>query len=256
MRSQQRTNSWQLPTKWISLIGRNLPIVAFLGLAFAGMLTIYWFFTPADSDSGIAFAASTGSLSAPIYKAIPAKPVAQRLTQSPGPIRIGLVAGHRESDSGAVCDDGLTEAEVNLNMVEKVATILQSQGVHTEILDEFDQRLGSYGATAVISIHADSCQYYNEQATGFKIAGSSYTDSSPLSVCVEQAYRIGTQLPYHATTITPHMTDYHVFRTLPTGVPAIIIETGFLNLDRELLTTNSDIPAMAIADGIFCYVNQ
>ncbi len=256
MRSQQRTNSWPMPTGWIRLLGRNVPIVVFLGLSLVGMLTVYWFFSPADSGNVTAFAVGSSSLSAPIYKAVPSKSILQRLAQSPGPLRIGIISGHKESDSGAVCEDGLTEVEVNLNIAEKVAALLRGQGIHTEILDEFDQRLGNYGATAVISIHADSCQYINEQATGFKIAGSSYTDSSTLSACVEQTYQAATQLPYHSNTITPHMTDYHVFRTLPAGVPAIIVETGFLNLDRELITTNADIPATAIADGILCYINQ
>jgi hypothetical protein len=51
------------------------------------------------------------------------------------------------------------------------------------------------------------------------------------------------------------MTDYHAFRTLPPGVPAIILETGFMNLDRALLTTNADIPAIGILSGIQCFLD-
>jgi N-acetylmuramoyl-L-alanine amidase len=47
------------------------------------------------------------------YKEIPSRPVQQRLAQSPGPLRVGIIAGHAGFDSGAVCDDGLTEVEVN-----------------------------------------------------------------------------------------------------------------------------------------------
>jgi N-acetylmuramoyl-L-alanine amidase len=116
--------------------------------------------------------------------------------------------------------------------------------------------LQNYQATALVSIHADSCTYYNELATGFKIAGSSYTDSQALSICVEQAYREATEMPYHANTITEHMTDYHAFREIGVGTPAIIVETGFMNLDREILTTNSHIPAMGISNGILCFLNE
>ena len=232
-----------------------MPIVLFLVLAAAGMLVVYWFFSPVDG-SVQAVASGSDLLSAPIYKAVPAKPVTQRLAQSPGPIRIGLIAGHKGSDSGAVCDDGLTEAEVNLNITEKVAGALLAQGIHADILDEFDPRLSNYGGTAVISIHADSCIYFNELATGYKVAGSSRTDSAQLQSCMEAAYQQATQLSYHANTITPHMTDYHAFRTIPEGVPAIIIETGFMNLDRALLTNNADTPASGILSGIQCYLDS
>ena len=88
------------------------------------------------------------------------------------------------------------------------------------------------------------------------MAGSGLTDSSTLQSCVEQAYGEATNLPIHSNTITPHMTDYHVFRTLPVGVPAIIIEVGFLNLDRAMLTDAPDIPANGVFRGIDCYLAQ
>lgn len=236
-------------------MGRNISILLFLALATAGMIAVYWFFSPPQESSAQAVA-SGGTLSAPIYKAVPAKPVLQRLPQSPGPIRIGIISGHMGSDSGAVCGDGLTEAQVNENIANIVAATLRDRGVPTDILAEFDNRLPSYGATAVISIHADSCDYINELATGFKIAGSSYTDSSALSICMEQAYQTATQLTYNANTITPHMTDYHAFRALPRGVPAIILEVGFLNLDRAVLTENAHVAAEGVTNGILCYLQQ
>lgn len=257
MQSDYGDNRWENGSfDWLHLLGRNLPIVLFVFLAFAGMGLTYWFFSPPEATAEMIANSSTSSLSAPFYKPIPAKPVLQRLAQSPGPIRIGLVAGHKGSDSGAVCDDGLTEAEVNSNIAERVAGALLAQGIHADILDEFDPRLSNYGGTAVISIHADSCIYVNDLATGYKVASSSRTDSTQLQSCIESAYRQATQLPYHANTITPHMTDYHAFRTLPEGVPAVIIETGFMNLDRGLLTNNADIPAYGILSGIQCYLDS
>ena len=257
MQSDFRDTNWENSSfDWLHLLGRNLLIVLFLLLAIVGMGIVYWFFSPPEATAELIASTSSSSLSAPIYKPIPAKPVLQRLAQSPGPIRIGLIAGHKGSDSGAVCDDGLTEAEVNLNITEKVAGALLAQGIHADILDEFDPRLGNYGGTAVISIHADSCVYYNDLATGYKVAPSSRTDSSLLQNCMETAYAQVTQLPYHANTITPHMTDYHAFRTLPEGVPAIIIETGFMNLDRTILTTNADVPASGILNGIQCFLDS
>jgi N-acetylmuramoyl-L-alanine amidase len=256
MQSEYREDSWENESfDWLHLLGRNLPIVLFLLLAFAGMGLVYWYFSPPEATAEI-IANSSYTLSAPIYKPIPAKPVAQRLPQSPGPIRIGIIAGHKGSDSGSVCADGLTETEVNLNIAERVAGALLAQGIHADILDEFDPQLSSYGGTAVISIHADSCTYVNDSATGYKVAASSFTDSTQLQNCIQSAYQQATQLPYHANTITPHMTDYHAFGTLPEGVPAIIIETGFLSLDRDKLTIEADKPASGLLNGIQCYLEQ
>jgi N-acetylmuramoyl-L-alanine amidase len=204
----------------------------------------------------VAASGASSTYSAAFAKPVPPRPITQRLAQSPGPVRIGVISGHKGNDSGAVCTDGLTEAEVNENIAVRVVSALQARGIQADLLNEFDPRLQGYVATGLISIHADSCDYINDLATGFKISGSSYTDSSALSICVEGAYQAGTGLEFHANTITLDMTDYQAFRQIAVGTPAIILEVGFLNLDRELLTTQPDVVAGAITDGIFCYIDQ
>ncbi len=258
MQSQHRnTASYTESPSVLRLLMSNLPIVVFLVLSMLGMGAVYWYFSPTDSTAESAEVVGLeGSLSAPIFKAVPAEPVAQRLMQSPGPLRIGIIAGHMGSDSGSVCDDGLTEAIVNTNMAEMVVAELGTRDIRSEILEEFDNRLDGYSATALISIHADSCTYINELATGYKLAGSSLTDSSQLSICMEKEYGQATQLPYHENTITPHMTNYHAFRKIAPGTPAIIIETGFINLDRELLTNNASIPVSGVVNGILCFLGS
>ena len=51
------------------------------------------------------------------------------------------------------------------------------------------------------------------------------------------------------------MTDYHAFREIAPGTPAIIIETGFMYQDRELIYDNAEVPANGITNGILCYLN-
>lgn len=240
---------------WLSFLGRIWPFMLFLILATAGMWAVYMLFSPAGDEADVIAAVRNTGLSAPFIKAVPAKPVSQRIVQSPGPMRVGIISGHKEFDPGAVCDDGLTEVEVNLTIAQMVVANLRTEGIRTDLLDEFDARLDGYSGTALVSIHADSCDYFNDEATGFKIAGSMITDSSQLSSCVEESYREMTQLPYHANTLTQDMSDYHAFYDIAPGTPAIIIETGFMNLDRQLLTGTSDIPAKAISEGILCYIN-
>ncbi|MEZ4515422.1 MAG: N-acetylmuramoyl-L-alanine amidase [Chloroflexota bacterium] len=209
-------------------ISRNLSFAIFFLVAAGLMVGVYLYFSPASGVAEVVAAEGISTtFNAAFIKPVPRKPVQQRVAQSAGPIRFGIISGHKNFDSGAVCDDGLTEAEVNESIAIRVIAALQAAGVPADLLDEFDPRLEGYVATGLVSIHADSCDYINDLATGFKIAGSSFTDSSQLSICIEGEYQAATQLPYHANTITPHMTDYHAFREIARGVPAIIIETGF-----------------------------
>ncbi|MDX1412774.1 MAG: N-acetylmuramoyl-L-alanine amidase [Candidatus Promineifilaceae bacterium] len=256
MSSPYDDNTWESSTAtWIAFLGRILPFVVFFVVAAAGMYAAYLFFSPDGSEIGVVETVRSAGLSAPFFKAVPQKPAQQRLAQSPGPIRIAIISGHRNFDPGAVCEDGLTEAEVNLNIAEKVVANLRLRGIRAMILDEYDDQLQGFSGTALISIHADSCEYFNDQATGYKIAGSAFADSSLLQSCMENTYQSATQLSYHPGTVTADMLDYHAFYEIAQGTPAIIIETGFMNLDRELLTERSDIPANAITDGILCFLN-
>ncbi|MFQ5434706.1 MAG: N-acetylmuramoyl-L-alanine amidase, partial [Anaerolineae bacterium] len=243
---------------WLRWLIRNLPIVLFFLFAIIGMVAIYLAFNPTGGDAEMIAAAvgSGGELSAPLMKIVPEKPVRQRLTQSRRPIRVGVISGHRGFDSGAVCADGLTEAQVNETLANELVNNLQASGIRVELLDEFDERLNNYSGTAVISIHADSCAYINDLASGFKIAASQRTDSDQLFSCMAQAYQTATNLFYHANTITGDMVDYHAFGRIAPGTPAIIIEVGFLYLDRELLTTNSEPVVTGLTNGVMCYLDN
>lgn len=250
----------------LKTIRHNLPVVLFLAISVVILLAVYVFFSPdADSLETIAESAAIdlngsnvdgNAPIAAIEKPVKPKPVAQRLAQSPPPERIGLIAGHRGSDSGTECADGLTEVEITTAVVEQLADELRQGGLEVDSLDEFDARLEGYSASALVSVHVDSCDYINELATGYKLAGSPYTDSSRLSICVEQSYGEATALPYHPNSITPHMSDYHAFRKLGPITQAVIIEIGFLNLDRQLLTTGSDAVVDGLSNGIMCFLEN
>jgi len=237
-------------------LGHNARLTLFLLLAAAGMIAIYLYFNPDPGDATPIIEAVQGE--GPLTAILPgneteaqATPVAGQPTH-----RIGLIAGHKDNDSGAVCEDGLTEAEINYDIAQRVAVSLASHGVASDILSEFDSRLPSYQADALISIHADSCDEINDLATGFKIAATTMNDSSVLEQCILQQYYLTTGLAYHANTITPHMTDYHAFREINPAMPALIIEVGFMNLDRAILTAQADIPAEGLVQGIMCYVEK
>jgi len=174
--------------------------------------------------------------------------------------RIGIVAGHWQNDSGSVCADGLTEQEVNLKIATLVQEKLTALGYQVDLLSEFDDRLMQYKGIVLISIHNDSCDYINNEATGFKVAAamhSAYPEkANRLTACLVDRYARDTGLTFHANSITNDMTNYHAFDEINTETTAAIIETGFLNLDRKILTEHPEIVAQGIVDGILCYIRN
>jgi N-acetylmuramoyl-L-alanine amidase len=190
-----------------------------------------------------------------------AQPAAVQITATPSPRpRIGLVAGHWGNDSGSVCPDGLTEEEVNLKIAELTRELLMKAGYEVDLLKEFDPRLTEYHALALVSIHNDSCSYINDQATGFKVAAASSSaypeKATRLTACLSSRYERDTGMSFHYNTVTRDMSEYHAFREIHADTTAAIIETGFLNLDRQILTEHTDKVAQGVADGIICYIRN
>lgn len=174
--------------------------------------------------------------------------------------RIGLVAGHLGNDSGAVCKNGTTEVDINLRIATLVRQYLMEEGYEVDLLKEYDERLNLYSAVALISIHNDSCEYIDENATGYKVAAAmsnAYPEkASKLTACLIDRYSKATGLEFHYNTITDDMTSYHAFSEINSNTIAAIIETGFMNLDYQLLTEHTDIVARGVANGILCYVRN
>lgn len=216
------------------------------------LLAVYLWFSPASDQRSSG--RETGHLALLPPKAVPAPPATRRSPQMHGRTRIGILAGHYGFDSGAVCPDGLTEASINLNIANLVVEQLESEGIATDLLEEYDDRLNGYVASALISIHADSCIY--PEASGFKVAsleGSSNPWNQTLVECIADEYGHQTGLFFHANSITYDMTQYHAFNTIAPETPGAIIEVGFMLTDRELLTEQPELVAQGIVDGIHCF---
>jgi len=180
-------------------------------------------------------------------------------TPQPRPT-IGIIPGHQGISGGAECSDGLTELMVNQNVAFKVMELLVADGYDVDILDELDPDLEDYYALALVSIHADSCEFINEQATGFKVSpalDATRPDKSlRLSACITSRYMEYSGLPIHTGSITEDMTYYYAFDIVRQDIAAVIIELGFLNLDRQILTEQPDLLAEGIYNGILCYIHN
>ena len=216
---------------------------------------------------------SPGEFVAQLLAAASARPAAVQpnaegeIVPAESGVRIGIVAGHSGAnptsgyvDPGAVCEDGLTELQVNQNIANLVVRSLQAAGYNADLLEEWDPRMTGYRAVALVSIHADSCVFINNDATGFKVAAALDTAipdrAQRLVDCLADRYAADTGLAFRSGSITRDMTEYHSFYEINSDTPAAIIETGFLYLDREFLTREPERAARGIAEGILCYINN
>ncbi|MGC9467923.1 MAG: N-acetylmuramoyl-L-alanine amidase [Anaerolineae bacterium] len=197
-----------------------------------------------------------GPIVIPLGTRAPTPTPTPEFTPTPQIPLIGVIAGHTGSDSGAICDDGLREVDINLGIAREVVNLLRAYGWRVELMEEFDARLNGYEADALISIHADSCNVPGK--SGFKVARaeSSYipVPEDRLVDCISRHYAEATGLPFDPFTITYDMRRYHAYYEINPNTPAAIIETGFMLDDRALLTERPEVVAQGIVQGLICFV--
>jgi N-acetylmuramoyl-L-alanine amidase len=174
--------------------------------------------------------------------------------------RVGIIAGHHgpENDPGAVCSDGLIEADINFNVAQLVVKNLRERGFSVDLLDEFDPRLKDYRVAALVSIHSNDCSEYEGGASAYLVARAAARPAGGtddiLAECISSYYQAITQIE-RRFSLTLDMTDYHTFREIHPLTPAAIIELGFMRDDRLLLTEHQDGLAQGITNGILCFLN-
>lgn len=219
------------------------------------LATIFTFFTPANIFSGQVIDEMLFMMAeTPQTAGVPAQSLGDPNR------RIGIVSGHWGYDSGAVCPDGLTEQEVNLRISTMVKQNLVNMGYQVDLMQEFDPLLSGYLAPVVVSIHNGSCEYEGDTATGFKIATAlgtkNYGAADKLNICLINQYTSLTGLIQNYNKTTPDMTNFHTFNELDPATVAVVVEAGYLNLDRQILTEKPELVAKGISAGILCYMEQ
>jgi N-acetylmuramoyl-L-alanine amidase len=248
-------------------MGKKIGTIGLFAIAFVlGIAYVLWLTTSMSSDEPTATVPATSrpAVAGPTRTLRPTRtPGATQTPEvppSPNPlfrdVKVGIVAGHWRHDPGAVCPDGLKEVEINRDVGSRVVTSLQQKGYTAELLPEFSDKLDGYEADAFVSIHTDSCGV--PDASGFKVARVSGSvipkEEDRLVACLVQEYGQATGLRFHKNSITFDMTSYHAFREIAPGTPGAIIELGFMDADRELLTERSPEVAQAVVQGIVCFL--
>jgi hypothetical protein len=207
---------------------------------------------------------------------IPAVTLSARATPTaataPTPLRVGIQVGHWRAaelpdeqlqlrDSTGVFAGGHAEAEVGLDIAQRIAALLASDGIVVDVLPATIPP--GYAADAFVALHADGAE--SSDARGFKLATPLAASRASLHLLETLADEYGhaTGLPRGGAS-TANMRGYYAFNyrryahAIARITPAVIIEMGFLTNadDRTLLLDRPDLAAVGIANGIVRYLNQ
>ncbi len=189
------------------------------------------------------------------------------------PPRVGLQVGHLRSNelpdelerlrtSTGARWGNVSEAELNLEIVNRVKPLLEAQGVMVDVIPATVPP--AYSADAFLAIHADGAA--GSGPRGWKLATPwrASEASKQLLAAVAAAYGPATGMPEDVGGVTINMKGYYAFswrrytHAIDRYTPAIIVEMGFMTnaADRAILFGQPDRVARGIADGILAYLAQ
>ena len=193
------------------------------------------------------------------------------LYDPPGQRRVGLQAGHWLNDEvppelgrlqGGAVGGGRQEWQVNLDVAQRTAVLLEAAGVQVDVLPATVPP--RYRANAFVALHADGDPA--GQARGFKVARPGFSSlpdvDDRLVESLNQVYAADTELPRDDEHISLRMRYYYAFNSrrychaVAPGVPQAIIEMGYLtsSVDRGLLIGDPDKLARGVADGVQAFL--
>jgi hypothetical protein len=190
-----------------------------------------------------------------------------------GPPKIGLQVGHLNSSEApdelarlrantGTSGGGKWEYEINNEIAQKTAKLLETRGIVVDILPATVPV--DYWADAFIAIHADG--NLDRTVSGYKVAPPwrDWTGKADeLSSLIEKSYGFSTGLPVDPN-ISRNMRGYYAFswwryeHAIHEMTPGVIVETGFLTnaSDQKIIIHNQDLAAQGIASGIIEYLKK
>jgi N-acetylmuramoyl-L-alanine amidase len=193
------------------------------------------------------------------------------LYDPPGPRRVGLQAGHWLTDQvppelhglqGGASGGGRQEWQVNLDVAQRAASLLQASGVQVDVLPATVPP--RYQANAFLALHADGDT--TGQTRGFKVARPGFSSIPDIDdrfvEAINQVYGSETELPRDDEHISLRMRYYYAFNSrrychaVAPGVPQAIIEMAYLTsaVDRQYLIGDPQRLAQALADSIHAFL--
>ena len=195
------------------------------------------------------------------------------LYDPPGAKRVGLQVGHWQIDQvpselhglqGGTSGGGRQEWMVNLDVAQRAAALLETNGIQTDVLPATVPE--HYRANAFLAIHADGDP--TGQVRGFKITRPGFSSVPDIDdrfvQALDDAYANATKLPRDDEHISLRMRYYYAFNSrrychaVAPGVPQAIIEMAYLTsaVDREFLIGDPDMLAQGIAQGVETFLRS
>lgn len=192
---------------------------------------------------------------------------------APGPRRIGIQAGHWETEKAppelwrletqtGTSWNGVTEVEINLDIAKRVKSLLEPKGFVVDVLPTTIPP--GYVADAFVALHGDGDG--TGENSGFKMAFSSRRTpyEAALLESIKAHYGAATGLPYDSARISRNMIGYYAmswqrikYSTAP-HTPSVILEMGYVSSDhdRALMTDRAEVVAAGIAEGILRFLDD
>jgi N-acetylmuramoyl-L-alanine amidase len=196
-------------------------------------------------------------------------PTPEEWTAPEGPVRIALQAGHWKANEApaelsglrdnGTASQGTAEWEVNLEIAERAAELLEGLGYTVDVLPAVVPP--SYRAHLFISIHADGSG--DARASGFRVASPRNDRTGRAAQVVrllEDSYGEATGIR-RLPTVTRRMQNYYAFNfqryvhALHPMTIAVILETGFLTNagDRRIIVDDPERAARGIVAAVVAF---
>ncbi len=175
-------------------------------------------------------------------------------------MKIFIDPGHGGTDPGAVSTKGLRESEVNLQVAQRVGSILTGGGItvkysrETDVYVSLDQRArmaNEWGADFFVSIHCNASD--NLSANGTETL---YFRENSISENMANAVQISLVDTIKRRDRGIKTQNVAVLRL--TRMPAILVEMAFIsNVEEAVLLGQQDFQeqcAIGITNGIFNFI--
>ncbi len=182
-------------------------------------------------------------------------------------------AGHGLPDGGATASDGTCEAEINLEIAKKLSAILEERCYNVIMTRETDEGIYEFGETvrekklsdmkkresimngsgadAFVSIHMN--KFSDPKVHGAQVFYSENSEGSEkLALLIQEELLKADE----SNKRVHKAADKSIYLMRRAEIPAVIVECGFLSNDAEAERLKDDEYEKAIAEAVFCGIDN
>lgn len=171
-------------------------------------------------------------------------------------MKVCINGGHFVGVDPGALGSTTTEAEVNFDLMGRVAAYLEAAGcevltVHRSELADICKESNKWNADLFVSIHCNACPQHNARGTEtYGYRGSA--KGKRLAACIQK------QVIASIDTIDRGVKEAGFYVLKHTDCPAALIEVAFIDNreDEQILLTCQDEIARAIARGVTDYISK